>query len=60
MAVREADIVVTAVGRARLIRGQDIKPEPSSSTPVPGGVDPMTIATLLEQAVDAAARQLGV
>ncbi len=26
MAVREADIVVTAVGRARLIRGQDIKP----------------------------------
>ena len=29
-------------------------------TPVPGGVGPMTIATLLEQTVEAAARQLGV
>lgn len=29
-------------------------------TPVPGGVGPMTIAVLLEQTVDAAARQLGV
>jgi methylenetetrahydrofolate dehydrogenase (NADP+)/methenyltetrahydrofolate cyclohydrolase len=29
-------------------------------TPVPGGVGPTTIAALLEQAVDAAARQLGV
>ncbi|MFH8570499.1 bifunctional 5,10-methylenetetrahydrofolate dehydrogenase/5,10-methenyltetrahydrofolate cyclohydrolase [Streptomyces sp. NPDC017993] len=29
-------------------------------TPVPGGVGPMTIATLLTQTVDAAARQLGV
>ncbi|EST35886.1 hypothetical protein M878_04070 [Streptomyces roseochromogenus subsp. oscitans DS 12.976] len=28
-------------------------------TPVPGGVGPMTIATLLEQTVAAAARQLG-
>lgn len=28
-------------------------------TPVPGGVGPMTIAVLLEQTVDAAARQLG-
>ncbi|GCB43529.1 bifunctional 5,10-methylenetetrahydrofolate dehydrogenase/5,10-methenyltetrahydrofolate cyclohydrolase [Streptomyces sp. NL15-2K] len=28
-------------------------------TPVPGGVGPMTIATLLEQTTDAAARQLG-
>jgi methylenetetrahydrofolate dehydrogenase (NADP+)/methenyltetrahydrofolate cyclohydrolase len=35
-----------AVDRARLI------------TPVPGGVGPMTIATLLEQTVDAAAAQL--
>ncbi|KUO02878.1 bifunctional 5,10-methylenetetrahydrofolate dehydrogenase/5,10-methenyltetrahydrofolate cyclohydrolase [Streptomyces caeruleatus] len=83
-AVREADIVVAAVGRARLIRGQDIKPgavvvdagynagnvgdvdfdsaveRASLITPVPGGVGPMTIATLLEQTVDAAARQLGV
>ncbi|MFF0011065.1 bifunctional 5,10-methylenetetrahydrofolate dehydrogenase/5,10-methenyltetrahydrofolate cyclohydrolase [Streptomyces sp. NPDC005374] len=83
-AVREADIVVAAVGRPRLIRGQDIKPgavvidagynagnvgdvdfdsaveRASLITPVPGGVGPMTIATLLEQTVEAAARQLGV
>ncbi|MBO4252943.1 bifunctional 5,10-methylenetetrahydrofolate dehydrogenase/5,10-methenyltetrahydrofolate cyclohydrolase [Streptomyces griseorubiginosus] len=82
--VREADIVVAAVGRPRLVRGEDIKPgavvidagyNPGNVgdvdfdsaveragliTPVPGGVGPMTIATLLEQTVDAAARQLGV
>ena len=29
-------------------------------TPVPGGVGPMTIATLVAQTADAAARQLGV
>ncbi|MBL1084378.1 bifunctional 5,10-methylenetetrahydrofolate dehydrogenase/5,10-methenyltetrahydrofolate cyclohydrolase [Streptomyces actinomycinicus] len=83
-AVREADIVVAAVGRPRLIHGQDLKPgavvidagynagnvgdvdfdsaveRASLITPVPGGVGPMTIATLLEQTVAAAARQLGV
>ncbi|MFI5555474.1 bifunctional 5,10-methylenetetrahydrofolate dehydrogenase/5,10-methenyltetrahydrofolate cyclohydrolase [Streptomyces sp. NPDC051738] len=83
-AVREADIVVAAVGRPRLIKGQDLKPgavvidagynpgnvgdvdfdsaveRASLITPVPGGVGPMTIATLLEQTVDAATRQLGV
>ncbi|WP_406463719.1 bifunctional 5,10-methylenetetrahydrofolate dehydrogenase/5,10-methenyltetrahydrofolate cyclohydrolase [Streptomyces sp. NBC_01622] len=83
-AVREADIVVAAVGRPRLIRGEDIKPgavvldagynagnvgdvdfesaaeRASLITPVPGGVGPMTIATLLEQTVTAAARQLGM
>ncbi|MFJ9379251.1 bifunctional 5,10-methylenetetrahydrofolate dehydrogenase/5,10-methenyltetrahydrofolate cyclohydrolase [Streptomyces sp. NPDC101455] len=82
--VREADIVVAAVGRPRLIRGEDVKPgavvidagynagnvgdvdfesaaeRASLITPVPGGVGPMTIATLLEQTVTAAARQLGV
>ncbi|NGO07336.1 bifunctional 5,10-methylenetetrahydrofolate dehydrogenase/5,10-methenyltetrahydrofolate cyclohydrolase [Streptomyces sp. HC44] len=82
--VREADIVVAAVGRPRLIRGEDIKPgavvidagynpgnvgdvdfdgareRASLITPVPGGVGPMTIATLLEQTVRAAARQLEV
>ncbi|MEV7144923.1 MULTISPECIES: bifunctional 5,10-methylenetetrahydrofolate dehydrogenase/5,10-methenyltetrahydrofolate cyclohydrolase [unclassified Streptomyces] len=82
-AVREADIVVAAVGRPRLVRGQDIKPgavvldagynegnvgdvdfdsaveRASLITPVPGGVGPMTIAVLLEQTVEAAARQLG-
>ncbi|MEU0641022.1 bifunctional 5,10-methylenetetrahydrofolate dehydrogenase/5,10-methenyltetrahydrofolate cyclohydrolase [Streptomyces umbrinus] len=82
-AVREADIVVTAVGRPRLIRGEDIKPgavvvdagynpgnigdvdfdsareRASLITPVPGGVGPMTIATLLAQTVEAATRQTG-
>ncbi|MFF4488025.1 bifunctional 5,10-methylenetetrahydrofolate dehydrogenase/5,10-methenyltetrahydrofolate cyclohydrolase [Streptomyces sp. NPDC001544] len=81
-AVREADIVVAAAGRPRLVKGQDIKPgavvidagcnpgnvgdvdfdsaveRASLITPVPGGVGPMTIATLLEQTVAAAARQL--
>ena len=82
-AVREADIVVAAVGRPRLIRGQDIKPgavvidagynpgnvgdvdfdsaveRASLITPVPGGVGPMTIATLLEQTVTAAETAAG-
>jgi methylenetetrahydrofolate dehydrogenase (NADP+)/methenyltetrahydrofolate cyclohydrolase len=82
--VRAADIVIAAVGRPRLIQGQDIKPgavvidagyNPGNVgdvdfetartrarliTPVPGGVGPMTIAVLLAQTVDAAARQLGV
>ncbi|SDO74908.1 Tetrahydrofolate dehydrogenase/cyclohydrolase, NAD(P)-binding domain [Streptomyces sp. cf386] len=82
-AVREAGIVVAAVGRPRLIKGQDLKPgavvidagyhpgnvgdvdfgsaveRASLITPVPGGVGPMTIATLLEQTVGTAARQLG-
>ncbi|NED38144.1 bifunctional 5,10-methylenetetrahydrofolate dehydrogenase/5,10-methenyltetrahydrofolate cyclohydrolase [Streptomyces sp. SID8499] len=82
--VREADVVVAAVGRPRLIKGGDVKPgavvidagynpgnvgdvdfesaaeRASLITPVPGGVGPMTIATLLEQTVAAAARQFGV
>ncbi|MFF4749063.1 bifunctional 5,10-methylenetetrahydrofolate dehydrogenase/5,10-methenyltetrahydrofolate cyclohydrolase [Streptomyces sp. NPDC002514] len=82
--VREADIVVAAVGRPRLIRGEDIKPgavvvdagyNPGNVgdvdfdsaltrarliTPVPGGVGPMTIAVLLAQTVEAAAKQLGI
>ncbi|MFI1413506.1 bifunctional 5,10-methylenetetrahydrofolate dehydrogenase/5,10-methenyltetrahydrofolate cyclohydrolase [Streptomyces sp. NPDC020707] len=81
--LREADIVVAAVGRARLIRGEDIKPgavvvdagynagnvgdvdfdgareRASLITPVPGGVGPVTIATLLSQTVEAAVRQTG-
>lgn len=82
--VRQADILVAAVGRPRFIRGEDVKPgavvidagynpgnvgdvdfetartRASLITPVPGGVGPMTIAVLLEQTVDAAARQLGL
>lgn len=81
---READILIAAVGRPRLIPGHTIKPgavvidagynpgnigdvdydsaqyTASLITPVPGGVGPMTIATLLEQAVAAAAQQLGL
>jgi methylenetetrahydrofolate dehydrogenase (NADP+)/methenyltetrahydrofolate cyclohydrolase len=83
-ALREADIVVAAVGRPELIRGEDLKPgavvvdagynpgnvgdvhfasavgRASLITPVPGGVGPMTIATLLEQTVTGAERQLGL
>jgi methylenetetrahydrofolate dehydrogenase (NADP+)/methenyltetrahydrofolate cyclohydrolase len=82
--VREADVLVAAVGRPRLIGGAEIKPgavvidagynpgnvgdvdfetagtRASLITPVPGGVGPMTIAVLLAQTVDAAARQLGL
>ena len=32
----------------------------SMITPVPGGIGPMTIATLIDQTADAAARQLGM
>ncbi|GAA4625285.1 bifunctional methylenetetrahydrofolate dehydrogenase/methenyltetrahydrofolate cyclohydrolase FolD [Actinoallomurus vinaceus] len=82
--VRQADILVAAVGRPQFIRGEDVKPgavvidagynpgnvgdvdfetaqtRASLITPVPGGVGPMTIAVLLAQTVDAAARQLGL
>ncbi|MEI8281597.1 MAG: bifunctional 5,10-methylenetetrahydrofolate dehydrogenase/5,10-methenyltetrahydrofolate cyclohydrolase [Armatimonadota bacterium] len=80
---READILVAAVGRAEMIKGDWIKPgaividagynkvEGKSGdvgdvhfesavevagaiTPVPGGVGPMTVASLLSNAVDAA------
>jgi methylenetetrahydrofolate dehydrogenase (NADP+)/methenyltetrahydrofolate cyclohydrolase len=81
--VRTGDIVVAAVGRAELVRGDWLKPgavvvdagynpgnvgdvvfdeareRASLITPVPGGVGPMTIAILLEQAVDAAVAQAG-
>ncbi|MEZ4700807.1 MAG: bifunctional methylenetetrahydrofolate dehydrogenase/methenyltetrahydrofolate cyclohydrolase FolD [Rhodothermales bacterium] len=76
--VRQADIVVGAVGRPEFIRGEWIKdgavvvdagynPGPvgdielqavvdrcAAYTPVPGGVGPMTIATLMAQTVEAA------
>lgn len=81
-AVRNADILVVAVGRPRLIPGEWVKPgavvidvginrlddgrlvgdvgfEAASAraswiTPVPGGVGPMTVATLMENTLDAA------
>ena len=79
-AVREAEVVVAAVGRAEFIRAEWIRPgavvvdagynagnvgdveyaaaaeRASLITPVPGGVGPMTIATLLEQTLAAAVR----
>lgn len=80
---READILVAAVGRAEMVRGNWIKPGAvvidagynkvegrqgdvgdvnfaeaaevaSWITPVPGGVGPMTVASLLSNAVEAA------
>jgi len=82
---READVLVAAVGRAEMVKGDWIKPgavvvdcgynkvegrqgdvgdiEFGSAkevagwiTPVPGGVGPMTVATLLSNCVDAAER----
>ncbi len=78
--IRQADILVGAVGRPQFIRGEWIKDGAvvvdagyhpggigdveldairdrcSAWTPVPGGVGPMTIATLIAQTVDAAER----
>jgi methylenetetrahydrofolate dehydrogenase (NADP+)/methenyltetrahydrofolate cyclohydrolase len=78
--VRQADIVVGAVGKPELIRGEwikdgavvidagyhpggigdieldAIKDRCHAYTPVPGGVGPMTIATLITQTVNAAER----
>lgn len=80
--IRQADIVIVAVGKPGLIKGEWIKPgavvidvginrlddgrlvgdvefEPAAKraswiTPVPGGVGPMTVATLLENTLEAA------
>lgn len=80
--VAEADVLVAAVGRPGLIRGDWIKPgavvvdagyadntgdveyeaaalRASHITPVPGGVGPMTIATLLAQTIRAAREHEG-
>lgn len=78
--VRQADIVVGAVGKPLFIKGDWIRPGAvvidagyhpgrvgdvdlaavmetcSAYTPVPGGVGPMTIATLMSNTVDAAER----
>lgn len=85
--VAAADIVVAAVGRARFVKGEWIKPgavvidvginrlddgslvgdvdyEPAAEraswiTPVPGGVGPMTVASLLQNTLDSARRRDG-
>jgi methylenetetrahydrofolate dehydrogenase (NADP+)/methenyltetrahydrofolate cyclohydrolase len=85
--VKQADIVVAAVGRPEMVRGDWIKPgavvldagynkvegrdsdvgdchfeecaeKASFITPVPGGVGPMTVASLLSNTVDAAEKAL--
>ena len=84
---RRAEIVVAAVGRAEMVRGDwiapgaavidvginrgaggglvgdvayaEAAPHAGSITPVPGGVGPMTIATLLENTVIAAKARRG-
>jgi methylenetetrahydrofolate dehydrogenase (NADP+) / methenyltetrahydrofolate cyclohydrolase len=82
--VKQADIVVGAVGKPELIKGDwikdgavvvdagyhpggigdieldAIKQRCYAYTPVPGGVGPMTIATLIEQTVSAAERHYGI
>lgn len=82
--LRRADIVIAAVGRARMIRGDQLKPGATvidvginrtetglvgdvdfesalpvagAITPVPGGVGPMTIASLLRNTLVSAARR---
>jgi methylenetetrahydrofolate dehydrogenase (NADP+) / methenyltetrahydrofolate cyclohydrolase len=73
--VRRADIVVAAVGRAEMVKGDWIKPgavvidvginrieadHVRAITPVPGGVGPMTIACLLRNTLVAAHRRAGL
>ncbi len=82
--VRQADVVIAAVGQPRFVQGGwievgavvidagynagnigdvdfDAVIEPASLiTPVPGGVGPMTIATLIDHTADAAAQQLAL
>lgn len=82
--VRQADVIVAAVGKAHFVKGDWVKPgaividagysegnigdvdfdaaypHASLITPVPGGVGPMTIATLIDQTADAALRQHGL
>ena len=85
---RESDVIIAAVGRAGLVRGDWVKPgavvidvgttkneqgklvgdvafaevseRASWITPVPGGVGPMTIACLLENALIAAQARVAV
>lgn len=82
--VKNADLIVAAIGKAEFIQGDWIKEgaividagynegnvgdvqydeaskKASWITPVPGGVGPCTIATLIDQGVVAAARQHGL
>jgi len=81
--IRQADIVIGAVGRPEFIRGEwikdgavvvdagyhpggvgdielaAVKDRASAWTPVPGGVGPMTICTLITQTVEAGEKLIG-
>ncbi|MHB1705124.1 MAG: bifunctional methylenetetrahydrofolate dehydrogenase/methenyltetrahydrofolate cyclohydrolase, partial [Acidithiobacillus sp.] len=85
--VRRAQLLVAAVGKPGLIRGEWIRPgavvidvginrlpdgrlagdvdfdgaiaRAAWITPVPGGVGPLTVATLLSNTLDAAERRIG-
>lgn len=81
--IRQADIVVGAVGKPEFIKGEwikdgavvvdagyhpggvgdielsAVKDRASAWTPVPGGVGPMTIATLMTQTVEAGEKLIG-
>jgi len=81
--IRQADIVVGAVGRPEFIKSEwikdgavvvdagyhpggvgdielaGVKERCAAYTPVPGGVGPMTIATLITQTVEAGEKLLG-
>jgi len=82
--IKQADIIVGAVGRPEFIKGEwikdgavvvdagyhpnkvgdieleAVKDRASAYTPVPGGVGPMTIATLITQTATAAERAAGI
>lgn len=81
--IRQADIVIGAVGKPEFIKGEwikdgavvvdagyhpggvgdiqlsAVKDRASAWTPVPGGVGPMTIATLITQTVEAGEKLIG-
>ena len=81
--IRQADIVIGAVGKPEFIKGEwikdgavvvdagyhpggvgdielaAVKDRASAWTPVPGGVGPMTIATLITQSVEAGEKLIG-
>lgn len=61
--VREGAVVIDAGYNPGNVGDVDFEatlPRASLITPVPGGVGPMTIATLIDQTADAATEQLGV